>query len=392
MLTSQGLPTSDELLPELKRLREAGLTRLDELDLPELLRAARLATADETGEAHVVIETTLRRAIARLGGGRYGETASVLYGLSDGTRAFTAGVRRTMAAAAFGRSSVTFRKKYESGLLSQIAAQILALGAEQRVQQARLQRQPQHPAESTMAVEWLRRFETYYRIWSAASGLGADLTAYRSTMLEHDRLWDRRYGTRGPKDEGWSQEEQAQGHAHFGLYHYAKFKWEVKQFDIASGGLWILPDAEAEQTLADAAYKITWYSPYNEMDDSFFRNLIAESRDQEMYGFIKGLFATEPGRLNEQEWQDWAAECECTWEPAASRDDEPFPTWRHHKGISERCDVHQVIVACGTYLDLVDQGWRQVADWYRLPDKARRGLSGESLYVDWLSKRKPPDA
>jgi len=297
-----------------------------------------------------------------------------------------------MAAAAFGRSSVTFRKKYEAELLGQIAAQILALGAEQQVQQARLQRHPQHPLESLMTVEWLRRFEIYYRIWSSASGLGADLTAYRSTLLEHDRLWDQRFGTKGPTDEGWSQEEQAEGYAHFGLYHYAKFKWEVKQFDIASGGLWIMPDPDAEQAVADAVYKITWCSPYNELDDSFFRNLIAESPHQEMYGFIKGLFATEPGRLNEQEWQDWAAECQCTWEAAASRDDEPFPTWHHNRGISESCDVHQLIAACGTYITLIDQGWRGVADWYRLPDEARLGVSGESLYVDRLSKRKRPDA
>ena len=74
-------PSHAALTEDLKLLREKGLVRLDQLPLPALLAAGRLVTADQTAPENVVIETVLRRAVERFGGGAYGESAAILYGL-----------------------------------------------------------------------------------------------------------------------------------------------------------------------------------------------------------------------------------------------------------------------------------------------------------------------
>ena len=86
------------------------------------------------------------------------------------------------------------------------------------------------PVSSAMPAVWLERFAAYYRMWSSINGLGADLTAYRATMIEAVKHYDRLIGTDGPDDPGYSQDEQAEGYATFALYHYAHFAWLLRQF------------------------------------------------------------------------------------------------------------------------------------------------------------------
>ena len=128
-----------------------------------------------------------------------------------------------------------------------------------------------------MAQVWMERFAAYYRIWSPVSGLGSDLTAYRSTLLEPPENWDRRYGIDGPDDPGYSREEQADGYVTFALYLYAHFEWELRQFETLFGGRWLLSDADAEQALADSVYRIRWHAPVSERDQSYLRALVAEA-------------------------------------------------------------------------------------------------------------------
>jgi hypothetical protein len=374
-------PNHDVLAAELKLLREKGLARLQGLELPALVAAGRIATADETGEAHVVAEATLRRAIERFGGGPYGEAAALLFGLEQGTRTLNSRLRRERASERLERTADTFRKRYEPTMLAEIATQILTLCSEQHSRQARSETERRHPAESVMAVEWLRRFEAYYRLWTPISGLGSDLTAYRATLLETDRPWDRRFGTKDPIDPGYSQEEQAEGYARFALYHYARYQWELRQFVTRYGGLWLLSDGETEQAVADAVYRIVWHTTGNERDDSFLRTVIQDTPNQELHGFLERLASTEIGRETHREWQEWVTTCECVWTPDELSDEENFPTRRHHKGIRKDCQIHGVIEACGDYLDLIDRDWRKIADWYHLGESARRGVNPEALYA-----------
>jgi len=375
-------PSEDALLAELTLVRDDGLPRLRHLKLPALTAAARAVTLDEASVDHAVIEVLLRRAATRLGGGHYGDAAVALLGLDVGTRGHTSKSRREIAALAFERTYETFRKNYEPLVLEQLATQILVLCSEQHTRASldSLER-AESPTESAMQQVWMDRFAAYYRIWSPVSGLGNDLTAYRSTLLEADALWDRRFGTKGPDDPGYSKDEQAEGYATFALYHYGHFEWELRQFDTLFGGHWLLSDADAEQQLADAVYRIRWHSPWNERDMSYLRTLVSEAPEQEMHGFIERLRATQLGRTTEEEWNEWTATCSCTWPFSEEPRDAHFPTSSQHEGISENCELHNLVRACGDYLDLVDENWKRLADWYHIDETRRRGVSSESLYA-----------
>ncbi len=213
-------------------------------------------------------------------------------------------------------------------------------------------------------------------------GLGADLTAYRATLLETDETWDRRFGTNAPDDPGYSKDEQAEGYASFALYHYAHVEWQLRQFQTLFGGQWLLSDADAEQAVADAVYRIFWHTPWNERDQSYLRGLIAEAPDRELHGFLGALRATELGRATEQEWHGWTDSCRCEWRTTgATPDDEYFAIAKHHDGISEDCQLHKIVEACGDYLDLIDLDWKRLADWYHLTEKQQRGLRPHVIYL-----------
>jgi hypothetical protein len=384
-------PTHDALAAELKLLREKGLARIRSLELPALVAAGRIATADESSEEHVVVEAALRRAVERFGGGAYGEAAALLFGLDQGARTLNSRVRRELAAERMERTADTFRKRYEPTMLGEIATQILTLCSEQHSRSARSETERRHPTESAMAVEWLRRFEAYYRLWTPISGLGNDLTAYRATLLETDRPWDRRFGTQGPIDPGYSQEEQAEGYARFALYHYALYQWELRRFVSAYGGLWLLSDGETEQAVSDAVYRIDWHTTGNERDDSYLRTVLQDTPNQELHGFLERLASTEIGRETHREWQEWVGTCECVWAPEELRGEEYYPTRRHHKGIRETCQIHGVIEACSDYLDLIDRDWRKIADWYHLGEAPSRGVDAGRLYDRFRKGQAPED-
>jgi hypothetical protein len=51
--------------------------------------------------------------------------------------------------------------------------------------------------------------------------------------------------------------------------------------------------------------------------------------------------------------------------------------------------VHQVILACHKYCDLIDREWRMVADWYHLDvPSARFRVGGEDLYKVMRTNKK----
>jgi hypothetical protein len=383
MLSSSEVPTESELVAELVTLRDEGLPRLRTLELPALAGAARVVTLDDTSPGHVVIENLLRRAVIRFGGGQFGDGAVALFGLDAGTRGLNSRERREIAADAFGRRFETFRRKQEPLLMTELAGQILGLCAEQRTRDTRaaLER-AESPEASAMPRVWLERFAAYYRIWTVVNALGADLTAYRSTLLDAAKPYDRVIGTAGADDPGYSQDEQAEGYATFALFHYAHFAWLLRQFVTLYGGQWLLSDADAESAVAEAVYRIWWHSPWNERDDSYLRTGVAETPDQEMHGFLERLRSTELGRTTEQAWFEWASTCECSWTVGAGSEVEYFPTSQHHPQISDECQLHNVVRACGDYLDLIDRDWTRLADWYHVDERERRGVSAEALYVD----------
>jgi hypothetical protein len=365
-------------------IREKGISKLADLDLPALNEAAAILAGDPALDEVALKESILRRAAFQLGGGKVGDAVATLFGLTPETAILTAGVRRRWTAEKLGISFRTLTRSREHEILDQLTQQILRHCTEQSLRDSRDRMQTRTPAESGLALHWVEMFQAYYRLWSPIYALGSDLTAYRSTLLETPRPYDRRFGERGPDDDGYSQEEQAEGYATFALFHYAHHLWELRRFMNRYGGMWMLSNPQAEYDAPDAIHRISWHvSPYNERDYSLLRTTLDETPYQELHGFITRLASTELGRVTHEEWQEWVATCECNWDDSSTPDQRYFRSSSTDSGIRSTCQVHQVISACGDYCKTIDDDWNLIADWYRLPDQLRRGKDDEQRYKEW---------
>jgi O-acetyl-ADP-ribose deacetylase (regulator of RNase III) len=129
-------PAHDQLVADLKTLRERGLTRLRGTRLAALDAAATVygeggPTSAEQVPSEVfrpaAVEELLRRAIIELGGGNLSAAAEYTFGLATGTRDWPVGERRKKAAMIYGVSTERFRKHHEHLIVDQTAEAILRL-------------------------------------------------------------------------------------------------------------------------------------------------------------------------------------------------------------------------------------------------------------------------
>jgi hypothetical protein len=374
----------EDLFADIWMVRTIGVAQLRARPLGALTAAAAMIVPGRPGPPGV--EAILIDAAERIGD-PVGEAARCLLGLAPGTRGHSLKHRRVMAAEAYNVSFSTFREKAqktpsrETTTIEQLADAILGLLADASLRDAHAHLQRDEPTDERLAFQWVRRFEAYYRLWTPAWALGADLTAYRATLLEAGGRWDRAPGTQSPEDPGDTQEGQAQGYARFALYNYAAFELELRKFRTRHGGLWLLSDENAERDLADSAYRIGWHTPFNERDQSWLRLTLQQAPGQELHAFLDVLKSDRIGRATHDEWQEWAATCACTWTEDGDTSDEHFPTTRHLDGIDPNCSLHLVVAACGDYVDLVDREWSKIANAFHIPENVRRGVSPAMLYA-----------
>lgn len=120
------LASHEELVADLRLVRERGLGHLRRYAVPALHAACRLCdltTSDDQEPA--AVESLLRQAVLLLGGGRSGQAAEYTFGLVQGTKLWTATDRRKAAAKAQGVSVERFRKGYELQIIELVAENIL---------------------------------------------------------------------------------------------------------------------------------------------------------------------------------------------------------------------------------------------------------------------------
>jgi hypothetical protein len=120
-------PTPEALVKDLVALRMSGLRGLRKLELPALRQAALLYNAAASPDIPATIELLLRQAVDRLGGGAYGHSALLTYGLTQGTRATSSKIRRELAAAEHDLAAETFRKTREIDIREDVASNILQI-------------------------------------------------------------------------------------------------------------------------------------------------------------------------------------------------------------------------------------------------------------------------
>lgn len=130
MPASPDFPAHEDIVLELRVLRERGLGRLRHTDLPLLRQIAdRSIAGAAAGGGHGGVEALLRAAVAKLRGTEFGSAAEATFGLTAGTRGKPAPVRRRAAAYACNVSVDRFRKHHEGLVLEQVAEEILKLAS-----------------------------------------------------------------------------------------------------------------------------------------------------------------------------------------------------------------------------------------------------------------------
>ena len=370
MVGKSRVPSFDEVMSDLKKVREQSVGRLRRLDLPALRTATQFTDlADDDVEPAAIVEL-LRKAVDTLGGGSLQEAAEYSLGLVDGTALWSSKMRRDKAADRYGIVAETFRKKPEHELLEQVAEGVLAQCHDARLRRTRLDMENhRHPADSRLAVQWVERFEAYYRIWTPVYALAADLEA---ALITYTHEPSDHYPWDPTSTEPYVPEMHAQAYARSALYHYANYQLELKRFMSKHGGLWLLSDADTEKEVADAIYRVGWHNPLNEDDDSFLRRHLADSRHEEAEHFTQILHSFPIGERIHDEWQAFVIE-------GLGKDSDEQKTGSQ---------VHLTIQACKEYCDQIDADWLKIADWYRPGSEPARGATtGRTLYEGLVARR-----
>ena len=360
-------PEAIALVDEIKAIRRRGITQLPNLETPALQQAVRAAgqiDRNRNVEAWMV-ESLLRQAIPELTE-QHALAGAISLGLEPGYRSDPPPKLRRLAADYLGVHRDRYRRHYEPLIFEQLAQIILRNIHEYRLRLASIRMNTRLPVDTRLAVEWLTRFEAMYQIWTPITGLGNDLTGYRSTLLEDDRPWDLPPNPDDPEDPGYTQEQQAAGYVTDALYHFARVLAAERRFVTANGGIWLLPDAQAEEDLAGAMHRIRLATPNNERDDSRLRTILAAVPNEELDPFLTALAADKIGNALHDEWQQWAATCECTWPLGERAGREMFPTHLNHPTISLQCDMHALVAACNDFCLILGDAWDQIADWIEI--------------------------
>lgn len=363
MADESWVPDFQTVFDELRKVRDVGLIGLRRLRPRALTEVARRAGLVATVDAEpAAIEDLLRRAVQIFGGGTAQEIAEYTFGLTADYRMRPAGDRRQRAAQLYGVKPDSFRKEPERLVIEQMAEGVMAVAREAALRQTRIAMEQRHPADSRLAVQWVERFEAYYRIWTPVSGLANDLKAavdfYRDEPAHH-LPWD------PDSEEAFDPVDYAETYMTFALCHYASFQLELSRFISRHGGLWLLSDADAEQQVASAVYRIQWHNGLIQDDDAWLRRHLADSRHEERDHFIHLLATTSMGTRIHQKWQATGRDCEC-------EDIE--------NGDGPECQLHGMIRACKDYMDLIDNDWMKIADWYRPGSQPRRTIDPIKMY------------
>lgn len=375
-------------MAELAVVRKQGMAKLHQLQIDEL-RAATVATghaeSSETAST-AAVEILIREAISEIGSDN-GEASLISFGLHPNGQLDRLGPRQQLAAEVLGISPGHFRQVTQQTLDEHLVQIIGRMAYEFEMRSAAVRADVRTPIGSRLAVAWLDRFEAMYRVWTPVSGLGASLTAYRSTLLEPGRPWDREPDPGDPSDDGHSQEDQARGYVLDAFYFYASVMAAEREFIDRFGGMWILPDQPSEQALADALHRIRLSTPNEIGLESYLLSNLRRLADGGQFTFLSWANSDDLARSAVRIWIDWSATCDCDWSLGTRVGQEKFPVAPNHPGVDHGCDVHGLVSACNEFMLILDDAWLQIADWYAIePGNRSIGVSAEEL----MSRRPSP--
>jgi hypothetical protein len=216
-------------------------------------------------------------------------------------------------------------------LIDEVAEYVVRREVGHLVTEQRLAQEARRPPlESAMRLDWLRRFEDYYAIWSYLASLRYDIELAVASVRE-------------------SNDDGTDYFVRESLWYYACFVRRLEEFTCERGGLWVTPDRAAEQRLADAVWLIRKPITMNRVDESVLR--IAVTGFDELAVFVQATHTDTALRGLTERWRTWIASCGCT--------DLEQP--------HEDCPVHQSTRWATFFMNTLNGQWDLLADWYDVP-------------------------
>jgi len=248
----ENIPEPSELLKDLKRIVRTGLKVSALTNLPVI---SSLSIVQATGRAGsrpidvaIDIEAAVTEAVEKLGDGPTGEAAQLLLGMTPRSRGLLVKDRRALAAEIIGIEPETFRKEWESKVLSEVADELYKLEAERRipirVKRGRGKGAILDDLRNGSGGKSLDRRETEARLWALMYELRAELLAVA-------RLQGEKPGTAAWEDA-----------ARNALWLYGRFLDAFARFTDQFGTALVM--AGNEVTVEEAVSLLGWRPPVSD--------------------------------------------------------------------------------------------------------------------------------
>lgn len=334
LVSEDQLPAPDELAAELAEMLRPGMTTQQLRGKSTLLSLALVAAksaSDEPTDLAAAAQTVISEAAASVDGTTTG-AASILLGIAPGTRGSLLKDRRRWAAEELHVSAEHVRKERAPLLIEAMADELYAADSIFRLRHKHRTEPERSPEKSGLGINWLEQHRSYRRIWTPLEGMRNDLYVLLRYLQDEqenrDAISDRLVNI---------------------TWQWARFCAGLEKFIEEEGGLWLLADMESEIAAADAIYRVQFYAPLGETDNSWLRTLLAETPHQELDGFGDRLVAEgERRRELVGVWMAWVRAC--NGDPEA---DDP------------NCELHAWFETADQFIRLIDEDWYRVADFYR---------------------------
>ncbi|SRR6266567_554288 len=331
MAEPTGLPALKDIAGDLKRIVKDGLGGLDEsVELPvlgSLTVVQQEMQGEESLDRLVAVERLVGRAIETLDGTPSHEPLRLLFGVARATKGKLAKQRRRAAARAAGSDPSTFNRHDEQRFLRLLARSIYTLESEARLRAERLG--PPPSAEEVKGA-WFERFAHYQRLQGILRQLRLDLIAVLLTYSTH------------PDETG--QEDYLDS----STWRFAQFLASHERFGSELGGIWLMPEPEADAEARTAVELVLWHAPFNERGRSWLRTTLSQVPEGELHPFADRLRDGPDGTEMLGLWEQWLESCTC---------DPDHP--------KAECRPHQVIDQCERFDIVVEDQWAIVRDTYR---------------------------
>ena len=272
------------------------------------------AGSDQPDAREAALAQLLPQIAARLSAPPEAEAVIRLLSLEGPLLRSSPSPRRDAAGQALGGIKAdSVRRRYERPLIADLARALMS--AEVAFRRRSRDLDPDR-------IDWAGRLNSYGRLYTPIAGLGGDLEILVRAQRERS-----------------SDFKMLKPQLGSSLWFYARIQLELHNFVRDYGGIWLFPDAEIENDVANAIHHINRHPGLGEHDSSWLRVTLRGIPDHELAGFLEAVSSDPRGQAILKAWTTWCQSCRCPSIQVAERD----------------CEIHAVIAACNDYLEDVDR-------------------------------------